>query len=47
MVQPTARNGYALLYPRKLAKRLNRPGPLDEAETTRIAQALATRFPAA
>jgi hypothetical protein len=38
---------YALLYPRKLAKRLNRPGPLDEAEATRIAQALATRFPAA
>jgi hypothetical protein len=38
---------YALFYPRKLAKRLNRPGPLDEAEATRIAHALATRFPAA
>lgn len=38
---------YALFYPRKLAKRLNRPGPLDEAEATRIAHELDTRFPAA
>jgi Nuclease-related domain len=40
-------DGYSLLYPRKLAKRLNRPGPLNKTEATRIAQALATRFPAA
>jgi Nuclease-related domain len=40
-------DGYALLYPRKLTKRLNRPGPLNKTEATRIAQALDTRFPPA
>jgi hypothetical protein len=38
---------FALFSPRKLAKRLNRPGPLDKAEATRIAQELAAHFPAA
>lgn len=40
-------DGYALFYPRKLAKSLNRPGPLDEAKATRIAHELTTRFQAA
>ena len=40
-------DGYPLLYPRKLAKRLNRPGALGADEAGRIARELATRFPPA
>jgi len=47
MLRTLSIDDYALLYPRKLAKRLNRPGPLDEAEATRVTQELAARFPAA
>jgi hypothetical protein len=40
-------NGYRLFYPRKLVKRLNKPGPLGADEARRIASDLAARLPAA
>jgi hypothetical protein len=40
-------DGYPLFYPRKLVKRLNKPGPLGPDEAHRIASELAARFPAA
>lgn len=39
--------GYPLLYPRPLARRLNRPGPLAAEQIRRVAAVLATRFPVA
>lgn len=39
-------NGYPLLYPRKLARRLNRRGPLDHERARVIAAALAESLPA-
>jgi hypothetical protein len=40
-------NGYPLYYPRRLAKRLNRPGPLTSEQARRIQAELAERLPAA
>lgn len=39
--------GLPLFYPRKLAKRLNRPGPLDTERIAVLAEALVELFPAA
>ena len=39
--------GYPLVYPRRLAKLLNRPGELDPEQMRLVAEALAERFPAA
>jgi hypothetical protein len=40
-------NGYSLYYPRRLAKRLNRPGPLTPEQARRIHAELAERLPVA
>lgn len=40
-------NGYPLLFPRKLVKRLRRQGDLSPEEMRRVAQVLAQQFPAA
>ena len=40
-------NGYPLLYPRRLAKRVNAPGPVASDRVDAIAAALARRLPAA
>lgn len=40
-------NGYPLLYPRRLIKRLNAPGPLSPEQVREIHSALAARLPAA
>jgi hypothetical protein len=40
-------SGFPLLYPRRLAKRLNQPGALGRDEALVVAEALATLFPAA
>jgi Nuclease-related domain len=40
-------DGYRLLYPRQLAKWLNRPGELDSDEMRRLAENLAITLPAA
>ncbi len=37
----------ALLFPRKLARRLNQPGELGPEQMLLVAEALARRFPAA
>jgi len=39
-------NGFLALYQRRLAKRLNAPGPLTAAEIRAVAELLAERFPA-
>lgn len=39
--------GYPLYYPRRLAKQLNRPGPLSSEQTRAIHAALADRLPPA
>ena len=38
-------DGFPLYYPRRLSKRLRRPGPLDEARTMVLAEALIELFP--
>jgi hypothetical protein len=38
---------FSLLYPRRLSKRLNQPGPLDKDQTLIVTEALAELFPAA
>jgi hypothetical protein len=38
---------FELLYPRRLAKRLNKPGPLGAEEAEVVAEALVELFPAA
>ncbi len=40
-------NGYPLLFPRRLARRLNQRGELEFEQMCRIAEVLAQRFPAA
>lgn len=40
-------DGVPLLYPRRLAKQLRQPGELSAEEISRIAEALAQRFPSA
>jgi hypothetical protein len=40
-------SGFPLLYPRRLAKRLNQPGALGGDEALVVAEALSTLFPAA
>jgi hypothetical protein len=40
-------NGYPVLYPRRLAKRLNQPGDLGNKDALVIAEALAELFPVA
>jgi hypothetical protein len=40
-------NGYLLLYPKQLAKRLNAPGPVSPERVQELALALAARFPKA
>lgn len=40
-------DGFPLLYPRKLSKRLKRPGPLDEERMAILAEALVELFPSA
>ena len=40
-------SGFPLLYPRRLAKRLNQPGALGGEEALVVAEALSTLFPAA
>jgi hypothetical protein len=40
-------NGYRLYHPRRLAKKLNRPGPITPARAQHLARALAQHFPTA
>jgi hypothetical protein len=40
-------NGYPLLYPKRLAKRINGDGPLSSKRVREVAAALAQRFPPA
>ena len=40
-------NGFPLLYPRRLAKRLNQPGALGRDEALVVTEALSTLFPSA
>jgi hypothetical protein len=40
-------DGFPLFYPRKLSKRLNRPGPLDEERMAILAEVLVEFFPSA
>jgi hypothetical protein len=40
-------NGYPLLYPKRLAKRINEPGPLAQEHVHELARALAAHFRAA
>lgn len=40
-------NGYPLLYPKRLAKRINRDGPLAAERVREVAATLALRFPTA
>ncbi len=40
-------SGFPLLYPRRLAKRLNQPGALGSDEALVVGEALSTLFPAA
>ena len=39
-------NGYSLLYPKRVAKRLNQPGALSADQIHSVAAILAERFPA-
>jgi len=39
-------DGFVLAYPRRLAKRINRPGPLDDAQVRSVADLLTARLPA-
>jgi hypothetical protein len=47
LLRTLAVSGFPLLYPRRLAKRLNQPGALGGDEALVVAEALATLFPAA
>jgi hypothetical protein len=40
-------DGHTLFYPRRLAKRLNQPGELDQERIRTLAETLAERFPSA
>jgi hypothetical protein len=40
-------NGFPLYYPRRLAKKLNRPGAVSREQAERICQELGQRFPSA
>jgi hypothetical protein len=46
LLRTLAIDGFPLFYPRKLSKRLRRPGPLDEDRAAVLAEALVELFPA-
>lgn len=47
MVRTLSIDGFPFFYPRRLAKRLRKPGDLNDEDTRLVAEQLAQRFPAA